>query len=129
MSVDRITRVNELIKREIGMALFRVMTEQNFDLAAVTVTRVITSPTLRGTQVLVSIRGSEDERSGMLGMLRRHRGEIQKIIAANIKLKYTPRIDFQLDSSIEKGDRILHVLSDLENGEPEGSVPGEPDRG
>ena len=135
MSADRITRVNELIKREIGMALFRIMTEQDFDLAAVTVTRVITSPTLRGTQVLVSIRGAEREQAKMLGMLRRHRGEIQKLIARNIKLKYTPRIDFQLDSSIEKGDHILQVLSGLEESEPPDSDapaethPEEPDLG
>lgn len=129
MSADRITRVNELIKREIGMALFRVITEQAFDLAAVTVTRVITSPTLRDTQVFVSIRGSENERARMLGMLRRHRGQIQKLIAANIKLKYTPRIDFRLDLSIEKGDRILHVLSALDGGGPDGANTVEPDLG
>jgi len=129
VSADRITRVNELIKREIGMALFRVITEQAFDLAAVTVTRVITSPTLRDTQVFVSIRGSENERARMLGMLRRHRGQIQKLIAANIKLKYTPRIDFRLDLSIEKGDRILHVLSALDGGGPDGANTVEPDLG
>jgi ribosome-binding factor A len=129
MSADRITRVNELIKREIGTALFRIMTEQDFDLAAVTVTRVVTSPTLRDTQVFVSIRGEGNERSRMLGMLRRHRGQIQKLIAANIKLKYTPRVEFRLDLSIEKGDRILHVLSDLDSGEPDAASAGEPDLG
>ena len=40
MSVDRLTRVNELLKREIGDLLFRVMNENKFDLASVTVTRV-----------------------------------------------------------------------------------------
>lgn len=135
MSTDRITRVNELIKREIGMALFRVMTEQDFDLAAVTVTKVITSPTLRGAQVLVSIRGSESRRSRMLALLRRHRGEMQKLIARNIALKYTPRIEFRIDPSIEEGDRILRVLSDIEKSEPAGlpepagESPEEPDHG
>ena len=127
MSIGRMTRVNELIRREVGMALFRIMTEQEFDLSAVTVTEVVTSPTLRSALVLVSIRDHEDERNRMLHLLRRHRVDIQKLIARNITLKYTPRIEFQLDTSIEKGDRILHVLHGLEPAAPESDTPPAPE--
>ena len=71
MSIDRLERVNALIKREIGESLFHIMNDQAFDLAAVTVTHVITSRNLRTARVLVSIRGDEEKKTRMLGLLRR----------------------------------------------------------
>ncbi len=114
MGVDRLTRVNELLKREIGGILFRIMHEQRFDLAAVTITRVATSKDLREARVFVSIREHQDERAAMLAQLRRHRAEIQTHINATLVLKYTPRLTFELDTSVEEGDRVLQLLASLE---------------
>ncbi len=118
MSVDRLTRVNELLKREIGGLLFRIMNENNFDLSAVTVTHVITSRNLRSAKVLISIRNHQKDRGRMLSLLRKHRSEIQQQINAYVNLKYTPRLTFELDTSLEEGDRILHMLSELEKSNP-----------
>src|ERR1035437_10279145 len=92
MSVDRITHVNELLKREIGDLLFRVMHADGFDLASVTITRVETSKDLREARVYVSILGHETERPRMLALLSRRRGEIQHRINKDVTLKYTPRL-------------------------------------
>lgn len=121
MSSNRIARVNELVKREIGTALFQIMTEPGFDLSAVTVTRVETSPSLRHARVMVSIRDHRSERGKMLAMLRRHRVEIQQLLSSNIVLKYTPRLSFELDPSLEKGDEMLSLLAEIE--EQEGPAP------
>ena len=118
MSTDRMVRVNELLRREIGQALFRIMTEANFDLSAVTITHVVASRNLRNARVLVSIRDHEAQRDEMLNLLRRHRGEIQSQINQNLVLKYTPCLTFSLDTSVEKGDRILGLLSKLEEESP-----------
>ncbi|OGV43659.1 MAG: ribosome-binding factor A [Lentisphaerae bacterium GWF2_57_35] len=107
-------RVNELLKREIAAALFRVMSETGFDLSAVTITRVQTSSNLRSARVMVSIRDHENERSKMMGRLERHRTEIQQIIHDNVVLKYTPHLTFEIDSSIEEGDRVLSIISQIE---------------
>lgn len=114
MSIDRLTRINELLKREIGDLLYRVMHENNFDLSAVTITRVMTSRNLRHARVLVSIREHHAERERMLALLRRHRAEIQQRINTDITLKYTPCLTFELDTSIEEGDRILQLMATLE---------------
>ena len=113
MSVDRITRVNELLKREIGDLLFRVMHTNGFDLASVTITRVETSKDLREAHVYVSILGHETERPHMLALLSRRRGELQRRINKDVTLKYTPRLTFKLDTSVEEGDRVLAVLAKL----------------
>jgi ribosome-binding factor A len=113
MKIDRLTRVNELLRREIGEALYRLFDRSTFDLAAVTVTHVIATSDLRTARVLVSIRGHEDERQRMLMRLQHMHGAIQHEIAEHIILKYTPKLHFTLDESIESGDRILSILAVL----------------
>jgi ribosome-binding factor A len=120
MSIDRLTRLNALMKREIAESLFEVMSAERFDLAAVTITHVITNRDLRSARVLVSIRGHAAERSRMLDALRRHRGEIQSRINRDLTLKYTPRLTFDLDLSIERGDRVLGLLAHMADAQPEG---------
>ena len=126
MKIDRMTRINALLKREIGELLFRIMREQEFDLAAVTVTHVTTARDLHDATVHISIRDHEAERDRMLRLLERHRGEMQEDINRNIGLKYTPRLRFKLDTSVEKGDRILGLLAQMSPGEelePGGTNP------
>ena len=108
------TRVNELLRREIGAFLFHIVNEDNFDLSAVTVTHVVTSSSLRHARVLVSIRDHHDERERMLAILRRHRKEIQDHINRELKLKYTPRLTFELDTSLERGDHVLDLLAEID---------------
>jgi len=114
MSIDRITRLNELLKRELGDALFRVMQNERFDLAAVTITRVDLSRDLREARVFVSIREHQDERPRMLALMRRYRPEFQRLINKDLAIKYTPRLTFELDTSLEEGDHVLAVLAKLE---------------
>lgn len=116
MSVDRLERVNALIRREIGESLFHIMNDQAFDLAAVTITHVITARNLRTARVLVSIRGTEAQKLEMLSLLRRHRPEIQNTINRDLTLKYTPKLHFHLDRSVEEGDHVLDILSHLDDG-------------
>jgi len=122
MTVDRLTRVNELLKREIGLALFQIVKEDEFDLSAVTVTHVMTSSNLRNAKVMVSIRDHQDQRAKYLSILRHYRGVIQERIAKNVILKYTPRLVFELDTSIEKGDVVLSLLHKMER---QGELPPE----
>lgn len=123
MKTDRLSRVNELLRREIGLVLYRLLDRTQFDLASLTVTHVITSSDLRNARVLISIRGHERERRSMLSQIQHLHGEIQAEIAKTVILKYTPRLVFALDSSIEEGDRVLDILSHLPP--PSAEVPGE----
>lgn len=127
MSVDRLLRVNELLKREIGESVFRVIHEEDFDPAAVTITRVITGKDLCNATVMVSVRGEQRRRDRTLFLLRRHRAEIQRRINTDLILKRTPRLCFSLDNSIENGDRVLAILSEL--GKPEDTDNPAPDTG
>ena len=114
MSSARIIRVNELLKREIAVDIPRLFANGNFDTAAITVTGVKTAPDLHDATVLVSIFGYEEERTRMIRFLNSHRKEVQARMSKNVILKYTPRLHFKLDDSIESGDRVLGILSQLD---------------
>jgi ribosome-binding factor A len=113
MSVNRLERVNALIKREIGESLFQIINDEAFDMATVTVTHVVTARNLRTARVLVSIRGDEDKKKKMLNIIRRHRTEIQRAINRDLTLKYTPKLHIDLDRSIENGHHVLDILGEI----------------
>jgi ribosome-binding factor A len=131
MSSARIIRVNELLKREIAVDIPRLFANGNFDTSAVTITKVETGSDLRDATVYVSIFGHEQERLGMIRFLNRHRGEIQSRMSKHVILKYTPRLYFKFDDSLETGDRVLGSLSQLhipeDNEDPQ--TRGEVERG
>ena len=136
MSVKRLVRVNELIKREVATALYRVMNEKGFDLSAVSVTHVITSSDLRTARVLVSIRDHEKQRNSMIAQIQHHSGAIQSFVGKNVIIKYTPKLTFELDESVEQGDRVLQIISEMESPadapgpgdqDPESGAPAQPD--
>ena len=114
MPSGRIIRVNELLKREIADDIIRLFSNSEFDTGAITVTRVATAPDLRDAVVHISIFEHEEERVEMIRFLNRHRKEVQARMSKNVKIKYTPRLHFKLDTSIETGDRVLGILSELE---------------
>ncbi len=120
MASNRITRVNELLKREIASYLYRLINEVDFDMSAVTVTKVHTASNLRNARVFISIREHYLERDEMLETISGHRLAMQQHINKTMRLKYTPQLHFELDESIEKGDRVLHLIAELEEeyGEP-----------
>lgn len=127
MKVDRLTRVNELLRREIGGFLFRAIDRSVVDPAAVTVTHVITNSNLRDARVLVSVRGDEAMHSRALRHLQSLHAGIQEEIAKVVVLKYTPRLHFELDRSLETGDRILTLLSTLPEPQADEAPPAPED--
>jgi ribosome-binding factor A len=121
MSVKRIDRINSLLRREIGEALYHVFSGEDFDLAAITITEVDCAPNLRTAKVMVSVFGHDDVRTRMISQLSRKAKELQSIINRDLTLKYTPRLHFKLDTSVEKGDHVLDILTrmDAENPLPD----------
>jgi ribosome-binding factor A len=86
------------------------------------VTGVQTARNLRNATVSISIFGHEQERGAYLRIIANKARELQSLINRDLTLKYTPRLRFVLDGSVEKGDHILDVLSKLD-------VPQDPSGG
>jgi len=121
MSIDRLERVNALLRREIGEALYKVFAGDTLDVGALTVTQVQTSRNLRNATVSISVFGHEHELGTILRKLGSKAKDLQAMINRDLTLKYTPRLRFELDGSVAKGDHILDVLSHLDVPEDEES--------
>jgi len=115
---DRMDRINALLMREIGEAFARLITEDGFNRAAVTLTRVETARNLRTAKVLVSVIGTPAEQNHAMQCIRRARPLIQKTINTDLHIKYTPVLHFELDHALQQGDHVLAVLDELEHQQP-----------
>lgn len=126
MSSHRIDRINELIHHSLAGLILRTINDEGFNPAAITITHVITSPDLRHTRVLVSINAPPGQQQEMFGILKHHRGTLQHEMSREVILKYTPRVIFELDSSLAKGDHVLGLISKLEAEHPDWPERPEP---
>lgn len=114
MKGDRQARVNALLQRELSEQIFRLGDAAGLDLARVTLTRVEISSDLRQAWVYVSVRADETGQREALRSLHRMRPDLQQAINRDMHIKYTPRLRFRLDGSLEAGDKVLQILADIE---------------
>ena len=113
MGVDRLERVNSLLKRVIAEAMFSVMQGDTVQPGLITVTGVACGKDLRDATVKVSVFGDDALKETALKHLNHNAKRFQQIINREVKLKFTPRLAFQLDLSLEKGDEVLAILNNL----------------
>ena len=113
MGVDRLERVNSLLKRVIAEAMFSVMQGDTVQPGLITVTGVACGKDLRDANVKVSVFGDDALKETALQHLKHNAKRFQAIINREVRLKFTPRLNFQLDLSLEKGDEVLAILNNL----------------
>jgi ribosome-binding factor A len=109
-------RVRELLKREIGEVIRREIPASEAGL--ITVNDVGVAGDLKSATVFVGIIGHADRRRKGLEILRKERPRIQGLVARSVVLKYTPKLRFVLDDSIERGNRVLSILDEIERSGP-----------
>jgi ribosome-binding factor A len=113
---DRLTRVNELLKREIANIMEREIALEADCL--ISVTKVKTSPDLRHARVYISIFGADaDKKIKVMRSLKKSRSNIQHKMASTLEMKYTPVIEFFEDENMANADKVFSILSELENDE------------
>ena len=113
MAVDRLERINSLLKRVVAESMFSVIQGDSVPPGLITVTDVKCGKDLRDATVKVSVFGDDELKETALQHLKHHAKHFQAIINREVRLKFTPRLCFQLDLSLEKGDEVLAILESL----------------
>jgi len=113
MATDRLERVNSLLRRVIAEGVFTVMQGDTVAPGLITVTEVKCGKDLRDATVKVSVFGDEALRATALRHLQSRARRFQAIINREVRLKFTPRLTFQLDMSLARGDEVLAILNRL----------------
>ena len=109
---NRMTRVCELIKRELGPIIAR---EFDFGGALVTVNAVDITPDLRQGFVHVGVIGGKSQGNAVLQKLNDKSGLLWKRLTERVVLKYTPKLSFRLDTSVERGVRVLNAIEEVDD--------------
>jgi len=112
MASHRHERVRELLKRSIGEAIRREIPVGEAGL--ITVNDVELGGDLRNARVFISVLGNSNQQKTGLAMLQRNRARLQGLVAKAVILKYTPHLHFVVDDSVERGNRVLQIIEELE---------------
>lgn len=125
----RTERLADLIRDEVARLLLREVKDPR--IGFVTLTGAKVTPDLRQARVYVSVLGDEKAREAALEGLRHSASFIQRALFKNLRLRHSPAILFEIDDSLERGERIERVLQQLHehgadaaegaSGEPTGS--------
>jgi ribosome-binding factor A len=114
MPSPRMRRVNKAVREVVSAHVAGDLKDPR--IGFVTVTAVDTSPDLRSARVYVSVLGDAERRDEAIAGLRSSRGVLQGHIAAELRLKRTPALEFHHDDSVDHAMRISQLL-DEERGE------------
>ena len=119
---QRTDRIDELLRQEITDILAREVDDPRIGFA--TITDVETTPDLRHAKVLVSVIGPAEDRRTTLVAMGRKMPFVRHELGKRLRLKRIPEFHLELDDSLERGTRILHLLDELEAGRaPEDDAP------
>ena len=120
----RTDRVSDLIKDEISRLLLREVRDPR--VGFVTITGAAVSPDLKNVRVFVSILGEPEARQASIKALNSAAGFFRRTLFKNLRLRFAPAVRFQLDESLDQGDRIERVLRQIhEGGREAGPVDGD----
>lgn len=119
-------RLGQLIQQEIAKLLVNEVKDPRVGFA--TVTEVRTAADLAQAKVFVSILGDDTQRQDTLKGLTKARGFLRRELAHRLKLRQMPELFFELDTTLDKVDRLESVFRAIEEGKtaPDDVGPTEP---
>jgi len=112
MASNRINRINEEIQKSLSDAL-RTVKDPRVSGTMISITRVETTPDLRWAKVCVSFLEEDKAAEAMKG-LKSASGYLRREVGNDLKLRYTPELQWSLDDSITYGAKILKLINSLE---------------
>jgi ribosome-binding factor A len=104
-------RLAEELKNEISAVIAQEIHDPRVGFA--TVTEVKVSPDLRHARILISVFGSSEEKKQTLDALTNASGFIRRQIGSRIRLRHTPELTFVYDESVERGDRMMKLIDEV----------------
>ncbi len=109
----RVSRVASLIKREVGQMLINGIKDDRVGSGMVSITDVDVSGDLQHVKIFVSIYGTEEAKAETMEGLKSSVSYVRRELGHRMRLRRTPEIVFYEDRSLERGDRMLHLLDEI----------------
>jgi ribosome-binding factor A len=114
MNEQRLLKINELIKRELGGILLREFDRRSDEI--ITITEVETTEDLLTAVVKVTI-WPEGKRNAVFLRLGYAVGFFQSLLNRKLKMHPVPKIIFKLDTRVSEADRVEELIEKVKNEE------------
>lgn len=111
--MTRQDRVEELIRAEVSQILREKVNDPR--IGFISITEVKISPDLKNASIFVSIFGEEKKKQEAMAGLVSATGFIQRELGQLLELRATPQIIFVRDDSLDRGSRVLGIMTQLNN--------------
>lgn len=112
---DRMRRVNSVVRETVAEIVEELKDPR---LGFVTITGVETAPNLRHATVFYSVIGSREQQEATQAALDAAAPRVSHEVGRQVRMKYTPKLAFRLDESIEHGERISKLLREIDQNPP-----------
>ena len=109
----RVSRVAELIKREVSQMILFDIKDDRVGAGMVSVTAVDVAGDLQHTKIFVSIYGSEEVRAVTMEGLKSVTGYVRSELGKRVRLRRTPTVIFVEDTSFDRATSVLSLINQL----------------
>lgn len=116
MANHRSVRVAEEIKREISQMIRDDLKDPRLK-GLISVTHVEATNDLRYAKIFVSMFSQENDEKSAFTALEKASGYLRSELAKRLQLRYTPELIFKFDESIQYGDKINKIISNINKSE------------
>lgn len=110
-------KIEELLRKEISDILLREFKDPRLGFITITDTEVSTD--IKFAKVFVSVYGNQEEQEKQFAILKNAERFIRGAFGKRIRMKTLPEIEFKLDTSAERGVRIMELLEEIKHDETE----------
>ena len=117
----RMDRVSEEFREVVAEEIQRLKDPR---VGFVTVTGVTVSPDLRRARVFYTVLGDDRARRATAAALLSARSHLRSAVGHQVRLKFTPELEFREDEGARTGERIEEILRGLHEHEGPGNVAG-----
>ena len=108
----RTDRIDALLRQEISQLLSRQVKDPRLA-GVISITRVETSTDLRNARVFLSVLGDQAAKQAALAGIQSASAFLRHELRDRLTMRYVPFLEFVLDESIEKSDRLLQMMDRL----------------
>lgn len=105
----RMLKVNSTLREVLAEEVERLNDDR---LEMVSITAVDTSLNLRSAVVYVDVLGADAQEIALVA-LRKAAPRLQAAIGRQVRMKFTPTLEFVIDPGVLDGNRIEHILRSL----------------
>ena len=113
MAKFRMERINSELQKAIADIIANKLRNPELENIIISVTEVDTAADLSYAKVLVSVLGNENMKDMVLAILNNAKAFIRKELMSMVRLRTMPNLEFKLDESYEKGQKIIKLIDKI----------------